>query len=401
MTVRNAKANGKRPKKPVKAGQTVQLTNPVSDHFKAFIVGNAFVWQTRALVEIQNTMEPEAYAALVAEFELYRPGMAYASSKAVHDVLEGFGKRYVVQEGEAKGQTLALCGAGPTLRENAAEYCAMADQIWGCNSAVTWLADNGHRVTHGFTVDQTEHMAQEWGNGPDVEYLIASTIHPELADVLRDQGKRYRYFHNFVGIQDPDVEWADVDGKIRRMSYEDWLYASLFPPTQRSGSGLNSVTRALDIAHFMGFGRIYVLGADCSLRFDGDTIPKFGLDSPEYLDWLRNSTMMHANGGSALASEATPVTMSGEIDGRVWLTKPDMAISATWLVKMAQKNPEKLVLVGDTLPNAILNATTVRENIYDASGTRIGSRLVRVDATNQEWMPNFVDAEGNLANLPV
>lgn len=374
MSIRT-RAKGKRPKRP--GSSTVQLVNPVSDHFKAFIIGNALSWQVRAMVEIEPTMEPDAYASLMAEFQGYRPGMAYGSSKVIHDALEGFGKRYVVQEDEAKGQTLVLCGAGPSLRDHAAEYCAGADQVWGCNSAMTWLHDNGHRVTHGFTVDQTPHMVEEWQSTPNVEYLIASTVHPDLTELLRDGGRRYRMFHNFVGIQEQPVPLVDA-GHLSYMPYEDWLYATLFPFTMRSGSGLNAVTRALDVAHFMGFEKIHVLGADCSLRF-ASPVPDSGFGSPEYMEWLRTQTVMHADGGNAIASDATPITLHGEIDGRVWLTKPDMAISAQWLVKMARRSEGRIELVGDTLPNA----------------------LMAKDEAFMQRLPNFVDADGNLANLPV
>lgn len=388
---RKAKRQAKRRKD--RAGPTVTLVNPVSDHFPAFIIGNAATWQVRALCEIQEHMEPDAYEAFVNEFQSYKVGTAFASSPAVHDALDEFSKRYVVQEGEAKGKTLVLCGAGPSLREHAAEYVDQADQVWGCNSAAIWLANHGHRVTHGFTVDQTPHMAEEWKDAPDIEYLIASTIHPDLAEMLVEQDRRFRYFHNFVGIQAKPVAWADWDGETKTMPYEHWMYAALFPSTTCCGSGLNAVTRAIDLAHFMGFETIYVLGADCSLQFTGAPPEDVGHTHEAYLEWLRTSTVMHADGGHALASEATPLTFRGEIDGRTWLTKPDMAISAQWLVKMAQKNPDKLHLIGDTLPNALLNARSV----FNA---RTGEHIP-VTPGDTSWMPNFVDHQGNLANIPV
>jgi len=64
----------------------------------------------------------------------------------------------VMKQDEAKGQHIVICGAGPSLADHAHEYCPAADQVWGCNSALPWLAENGHKVTHGFTVDQTPEM---------------------------------------------------------------------------------------------------------------------------------------------------------------------------------------------------------------------------------------------------
>ena len=388
-----------RRKKAEKSSQ-VTLVNPVSSHFPAFIIGNALVWQVRALVEIREQMEPEAFEALALEFGRYKAGMAFGSSPIVHDALEEFGARYVVQPGSGQGRTLAICGAGPTLRQHAAEYCAQVDDVWGCNSAATWLHHAGHKVTHGFTVDQTEHMAREWEDAPDIEYLVASTVHPELMDVLVGAGRRFRYFHNFVGVNEKPVLLTDTDGQQRSMNYEDWLYTALFPTTVRSGSGLNSVTRAIDIAQFMGYEKIYVLGADCALQYEG-AIPNAAPGDPAYIEWLKNKTVMHADGGSALASDATPITLRGEIDGRTWLTKPDMAISAQWLARLVQKAGDRIELVGDTLPNAILNAKTVTRRVTDQKGKILRYETVAVDPHDYTWMPNFQDSEGNLANLPV
>ena len=93
------------------------------------------------------------------------------------------------------------------------------------------------------------------------------------------------------------------------------------------------------------------------------------MGDPKHLEWLREHVVMHADGGSALASEATPVTVGGVVDsgtegvkirpghGRRWETKPDMMISAVWLVRMRRKFGNKLRLMGDTLPNALYKKT--------------------------------------------
>lgn len=305
--------------------QTVTLQNPVRNHFPAFIFGN--------------------------------------STKCDR----------VVEKGDAKGKHLILCGAGPSLAEEAGEWCPQGDEVWGCNSALTYLVDCGHRATHGFTVDQTAHMLAEWESAPDVQYMLASTAHPHLAEYLLDKGREIRWFHNFVGIQAPPVSYAVclgcgtvcdtaaekcpacscIDIDARKMEYEDWMYSALYPPTVRSGSGLNSVTRAIDVALYRGFERITVLGADCALRTSAPA-PDAPHGSPEHLKWLRESVVMHADGGNALASEASPLTLGGEIDGRHWETKADMVISAVWLVKMQQfYGEDRIQLIGDTLPNAL------------------------------------------------
>ena len=255
---------------------------------------------------------------------------------------------HIVRQNSAKGQHLILCGAGPTLRQHAAEWCPRGDQVWGCNSAVTWLASMGHKVTQAFTVDQTPQQIEEWGSAPDVEYLLATTVHAHMTEFLLGRGRtRIKFFHNFVGIKKAPVSW---DGKT--IGYEDWLYQLLFPPCVRAGSGLNSVTRAIDVARYMGFARITILGADCAIQTRKALKPGAKMGSPAHARWLRESTVMHADGSNAVRSGATAVTLEAIIDGRKWVTKPDLAISASWLVQMCRRFPE-IELVGDTLPNAI------------------------------------------------
>tara|TARA_R110000744_G_scaffold154666_5_gene269749 strand:- start:1693 stop:2769 length:1077 start_codon:yes stop_codon:yes gene_type:complete len=305
----------------------------------------------------------------------------------------------VVKQGTGKGQKLVICGAGPSLRENAAGYCNDADQLWGVNSALPWLIEHGYPVTHGITVDQTPEMVNEWESLPDVEYLIPSTSHPHLVAALIDAGKDMTWFNNFVGLQGRPVELCDcghdesehnkwarrpqrlgwIGSHIARipwvrrrpakchheggcgctaytptvMDFESWLYASLYPMTCRAGTGLNSVNRALDVAVYMGFDTITILGADCALRIKNKLTKGTEPGSEEHKRWLVEDTMMHADGGNALASGATPVTLGGEIDGKWWESKPDMMISAVFLEKSRQVLGDRLRLIGDTLPNAL------------------------------------------------
>jgi hypothetical protein len=314
---RRAAREADRPFAP-SSDQTIVLKNPVAQHFAAFAVGNATICQ---------------------KLPPHQPGEKCDSPDC----------SVVVQQGSAVGQHLILCGAGPSLRDTAAEWCPKGDQIWGCNSALLWLQDQGYKPTHGFTVDQTPQMVEEWAHPPDVEYLIASTVHPHLTEWLITNDRKTRFFHNYVGIQGEDVEY---DGE--RMSYEDWMYCALFPATVRVGSGLNSVNRALDLAIYMGFEKITVLGADCSLQVNAPP-PVAAINSPEHRKWLTDHVVMHANGDGALAHGATAVTLEGYIDGRFWLSKPDMIISAVWLAKAAQHNKGRVQLIGDTLPNALID----------------------------------------------
>lgn len=318
-----------------KPQQEIHLQNPVSDFFGTFIFGNS----------------------------LQVPGL-----EAMCD------------QGQGAGKSVLICGAGPTLNDHIAAHAKSHDELWACNSALPWLISQGYRVTHGITVDQTPAMLNEWETVPDVEYLLASTVHPFLTEYLIEKHhRRVRWFHSYVGIRKPPVEYCEcghdhdltdvtkcvaacgcAEYRPRRVSYEDWLYLTLYPPTVRVGAGLNTATRAIDLALTMGYERVTVLGADCALRISEPAPAGARPGSPEHKAWLETVTM-HADGGNALRSGATATTVGGEIDGRWWETKPDMMISAVFLAKMAQAAPNKLRLIGDTLPNALLSAKRLRK----------------------------------------
>ncbi len=290
------------PDQPLSRPQEITLGNPTAEHFKAFIFGNATMCERVCVAD------------------------------------------------SAQGQHIVICGAGPSLAEHIAEYAPQADQLWGCNSAMPWLLAHGYPATHGFCIDQTAAMLSEWVTAPDVEYLVASTVHPHLTEYLLSKGRRLTFFHNFVGLKHRPVQCEDG----RLLSYEDWLYSGLYLPTCRVGEGLNSVTRAIALANFLGAATITVLGADCAIRTTRPLGKDVRAGSPEHLRWLREDTVMHADGGHALASGATSLTLVGEIDGRRWDTKPDLIISATTIVAMKRQYGDRLNVVGDTLPNALM-----------------------------------------------
>ncbi len=328
------------------SGQNITLQNPVSQHFGPFIIANAIQWEQMAMAEFDR-VAPDDLATLVAEWkdkQLETVDMMgeFLAGLVTHQV-----NRFVVEQDSAKGQHLVLCGAGPTLNAHIAEWAPKADQLWGCNTGLTYLIAQGYQPTHGFAVDQTAEMLREWSSTPDVEYLVASTVHPHLVELLRGRDRRIRFFHNYVGVQGQDVAHGG-----ETYSYEDWMYAALYPSTIRAGSGLNSVNRAIDVATYMGFDKITVLGADCCLQVNTPN-PGAHFASPEHTAWLRDHVVMHADGGSAIASNATPMTLEGTIDGRLWTTKPDMIISAVFLEKTRQQMGGRLELIGDTLPNAL------------------------------------------------
>ena len=293
--------------KPGRAGE-IQLGNPVADHFEAFIAGNATKCEA------------------------------------------------VVEGGVGAGKTVVICGAGPSLRDHL-DRLEEGDEVWGINSAAPWLYENGHRVTHGFSIDQTPTMLKEWVEAYPLEYRIASTCHPHLVDHLTLHGRRVEFFHNYVGLKKPPVQFEDDEGNVRSEMYEDWLYMLLYDGTVRAGNGLNGVSRAIDVARFMAFDRITKgdprkIAADCAMG--ADAVPEdMDRSGPEYIAWLEANTDFHVGGGSAVENGQSPLILQGEIDGRLWTTKPDLMITAVTLAKFLQGEVPNLEVVGDVLPNAL------------------------------------------------
>ncbi len=342
--------------KPINTTE-ILLQNPVRHHFATFVFGNS--------TQCDRVLEPNSH----------------------------------------EGKTVVICGAGPTLCDTAAKFCPRGDEVWGCNSAAVWLYENGHKVTHGFTVDQTAHMLEEWATTPPLDYYIASTCNPNLGKMLMDAGRVVTYFHNYAGIEGGPVSYA-VCGSCNQMTdadmpacphcgstdldsntvgYEDWLYATLYPSTVRAGSGLNATTRAIDVALYMGFSKIYVLGADCAMKVLKPRPKDAPQGSPAYIKWLTEDVVMHADGGHALASDASSMTLEGEIDGRYWLTKPDMAITARYLRDMKLVLGSRISIVGDTLVRVLINKD---DKFCDRLPSLIGK-------DGQSWSYSFASEHGS------
>lgn len=244
------------------------------------------------------------------------------------------------------GQSLVLCGAGPTLADHLDRMDA-ADAVWACNSALPYLVDRGVRVTHGFAIDQGEAMLadHEFGRALPVDYYLASSVHPALVRHLARAGRALTFFHSFLGVDDPDG-WAHPDG----LRHEEFCYRRLYRPTVLVGSGVNAVPRAIGLAMALGFASVEVIGADCAAR-PSETPPPSPID-PAFGDWV-NDLVLYADGRTAGAYGVDGPIASACIDGRWWSTRPDMLMSARHMLDLTDLYPGRVTFTGDTLVNAI------------------------------------------------
>lgn len=221
----------------------------------------------------------------------------------------------MVKPNSFAGQTLALCGAGPSLCD---AKIVGVDQIFACNSAVNYLMAQGVNVTGAIGVDQTPGLLREWDTTYDIPYYVASSCDPQLIKYLRSKDRQLYWFHNAVGLED-----------------EILYYSETWPPGFVVGEGFTVVSRFIGMALWMGFERIDVYGADCCLA-EGD--------------------IAHANGEHVEDAYHNPLLMWGKLppSEREWRTRPDMLRDAVSLAKRAQSSAGRIRLMGDTLPVALL-----------------------------------------------
>jgi hypothetical protein len=226
----------------------------------------------------------------------------------------------LARKDQYKGKTVCICGSGPSLKKSARRIRrGEFDHVWGCNDALIWLTQNGYNCTHGVGIDQSPDLYTEcWKDPPDVRYILATSVDSKLPEYLRSHGRdNITFFHSFIGF---DKEYE--------------LYGLLYDFTVLSGEGLNVVNRAIGVAEFMGYDKVYVAGADCAFgkrKENGKDVDTF-----------------HVHG-----DKVEGIVLRGKFDGQNWRTKPDMLVSAISLVGTQHRMGSRLELLGNVLPKAL------------------------------------------------
>lgn len=217
----------------------------------------------------------------------------------------------VIPPDTKQGQHLIICGAGPSLSRLRSVVERHSGDVWGCNRALNILHDWGVPAV-GVAIDPSTRMfGTVWKDAPQTTYYLATSVNPGL--VWHLETNPIRFFHSLRGAED-----------------ELKLYRMLYPHTCLAGNGLNVVNRAVDLAEYMGYSTISLVGADNALGH-GDA--------------------MYANGAQA---DSDDVVLEGKIGKRVWRTRTDMLMSAVSLVlKQRAMKSQRLVFLGDTLPKAL------------------------------------------------
>ena len=221
-----------------------------------------------------------------------------------------------------KGKSLILCGAGPSLKNAARKIKRHKGDVWACNSAVNFLLQKHLRVTNGICVDNSARMYKNvWRYpSPRLVYYLASSVDPLLvAHLVHNSCRKIAFWHNYTSIEGE----ADL--------YND---TELYPPTIIAGEGLNVVNRALDLALYMGYSSIRIVGADCGFKSGG----RFHADTDEMPE------------GRAFLKASPEFGKLIGTPGVRWQSTADMLMSAIDLAQKAQKHNGRIQLADGTLP---------------------------------------------------
>jgi len=273
---------------------------------------------------------------IVLENDAWQHQRRYIRANAVY-------AKHMVTRDYGTGQRLVICGAGPSLAQwiDPVLEKVRPHQVWGCNSALSWLYAHEKLVTHGIAVAPEDGLLEDWAGFPPVEYLVSSGVSPVVIRRLAARHRRMWFFHALLGLGTEAEELA--------------FYRRLYPSQSLTvrGGGYNVANLAVALASGAGFRQIVLVGADCCFDLSNDPMP--AEDDGALTDW-KSRQGMYVDGRSLLAAYGDRVVpIEGIIAGRRVATRPDMLLSAAELVVLKRKLGRRLEIVGDTLPNWLLN----------------------------------------------
>lgn len=140
--------------------------------------------------------------------------------------------------------SVAVVCYGPSLQqewENIKNY----KYVITCSGAHKFLIDRGIIPDYHVDVDPRPHKTELLGTPhPDVEYLIASAVHPKYIDIIKDFNVKLWHGYNSDSLNRLPLSFPRGD----------WVFPG----------GCTVGLRTLLIARFLGFKKIGLFGMDCS-----------------------------------------------------------------------------------------------------------------------------------------
>lgn len=240
---------------------------------------------------------------------------------------------------EFKGQNAIVCGSAPSLLKpetlrKLRKHIKQGWKIVACKEGIELLRKRKVSVHFSVSMDptDTQHLKTYLDDG--ITYLIASSCHPTLFDHVLNDGRPVRVFHSACGwnghIRNPGT------GEVAHITETD-LYKNLFPNADVMCGGFTVVNRALSCAKYMGFEKVIIAGAD------------FG--------WRAGENYYAEGAKQKAGNEGIEMSDQGRVDGKEWLTRPDLLASAVTVAKM-KKSGHIYAIWGDSLAAALAKKDT-------------------------------------------
>jgi uncharacterized Rossmann fold enzyme len=157
-------------------------------------------------------------------------------------------KARVVPAETVSDEEIAIVCYGPSLRKTWHEIKNFK-KIMTCSGAHKYLLDRGIVPTWHVDLDPREHKARMLGTPhKDVEYLIASCVHPTMLDKL--EGFNVKLWHIFANEDNRELPLVYPRG--------EWILTG----------GSNVGLRCLVMARILGYRKFHVFGMDNSFPAD-------------------------------------------------------------------------------------------------------------------------------------
>ena len=164
---------------------------------------------------------------------------------------------------------VSIVGSGPSLKGNWQRLRDSDTDIIACNAACQFLLDRGVVPKYMFCFDADPLMLEFITPHPDITYLMASRCPPKAFDLLKDCKV---------------VLWhAKGDEHIEQILQRRGLFNE---PMCAGGSA--AVTRAMMLAHPLGYRTMHLWGVDSSFAMSDTHIRKSTTDEKQITVMLHN-----------------------------------------------------------------------------------------------------------------
>jgi hypothetical protein len=261
------------------------------------------------------------------------------------------------------GQHAVICSTGTSIKDPAViskvkRLAKKGHIVFGLKETIPYLREKGIKVKYSVSMDPGgDRQIDRTPLDQNVIYCLASSCHPKLYDHIHGAGCRIQVFHSACGHGEetykPGIftqaganDFAIMPGVhtlktlegdheftpiVPLVKNELQLYEELFGNADTMCGGFTVTNRALALAKYMGFDKIYLAGTDFGWREEGKS---------HYSDLV-----------SVKPIDGSYMTDHGKIDGTPWFTKPDQLASA---VDIAQKQKSgEIKVLGDSLAAAL------------------------------------------------